>query len=725
MLPCLAYFPALIRDDVPLALRGVSNRAPWASTVPEERPVMPEQSARDAQQHYPNFRFLQDAARRGDSVLWNRLEGFGVPFLAAWKTRALSPFSLPFYLLPLNTAILVSLLAKCILAGWCTFYAARRLGFHPASALLAAVPFQLSVPIVLYGATPLADLLVWLPLLFIYAESFVLGHTRYWPLGALVVFLMALGGSPVGLLMVLLFAAVYAFVRCITDRQRTHPKSAVLGTALMMVLGLGLAAVQIVPYLEFRMHAVTESLGTADVLRLSSLLSLLSPGLLEGALENTPSAPWLIHLGLVQGMLFALWCAVRPFVHQGQRKRLEAAILTSLLFVLVAFLMHRNSGTESTFDATYLLVFHPFAFALLAAAAADEWVELDPDECKIAVIRFVIGAVLLGTTLVVGMTILLRQADATWGPIIGAGLVPSVIALGILCLLSITVLRPSHRVLGHGLSLLSAAALVWTLVSAVSYTPADKAFPEGPMIQAMQRTGARVGGGDELAAWPLAANGVPQVYTPNGIVLTAHATLLDPITTSPRLLRRLGVQTLLLSKAELQGPYATIRHELEIIDAFPTGFALVRDLGAPPPARIIYSGRLVENFDPATLAEDAPTAIEGLPIAEARDDHRYTAATFEAAHNTRTVIHVTTEDPGVLVLNEAWYPGWRATIDNIPTRLYRVDKLFRGVQVDAGTHEVVFTYKPFSLTLGLAVTGLSMLVVLYGLRNLLPAQRRP
>jgi uncharacterized membrane-anchored protein YitT (DUF2179 family) len=36
------------------------------------------------------------------------LEGFGTPFLALWRTRALSPFSIPFYLLPLGAALIAS-----------------------------------------------------------------------------------------------------------------------------------------------------------------------------------------------------------------------------------------------------------------------------------------------------------------------------------------------------------------------------------------------------------------------------------------------------------------------------------------------------------------------------------------------------------------------------------------------------------------------------------------
>jgi hypothetical protein len=68
-------------------------------------------------------------------------------------------------------------------------------------------------------------------------------------------------------------------------------------------------------------------------------------------------------------------------------------------------------------------------------------------------------------------------------------------------------------------------------------------------------------------------------------------------------------------------------------------------------------------------------------------------------------------EPGWLVLADTWYPGWKATIDRVETPVLRANYLFRAVQVPAGTHQVVFSYRPLWFYLGLALTALSAVVL--------------
>ena len=51
----------------------------------------------------------------------------------------------------------------------------------------------------------------------------------------------------------------------------------------------------------------------------------------------------------------------------------------------------------------------------------------------------------------------------------------------------------------------------------------------------------------------------------------------------------------------------------------------------------------------------------------------------------------------MLALHDTWYPGWVAEIDGKRAPILRADVLFRGVEVPAGRHRVVFRYAPFSL----------------------------
>lgn len=59
-------------------------------------------------------------------------------------------------------------------------------------------------------------------------------------------------------------------------------------------------------------------------------------------------------------------------------------------------------------------------------------------------------------------------------------------------------------------------------------------------------------------------------------------------------------------------------------------------------------------------------------------------------------VEVTTHAPaaGVLVLRDAYDPGWKAWVDGRETPVFPADYLFRGVFVDAGTHRVRFEYYP-------------------------------
>jgi hypothetical protein len=73
--------------------------------------------------------------------------------------------------------------------------------------------------------------------------------------------------------------------------------------------------------------------------------------------------------------------------------------------------------------------------------------------------------------------------------------------------------------------------------------------------------------------------------------------------------------------------------------------------------------------------------------------------------------------PGVLVLVEAFDPGWHATVDGHPAPLLRANALFRGVRLEGGSHHVRFAYRPWTATLGLGLAAAGALVAV-GLRVL-------
>ena len=77
---------------------------------------------------------------------------------------------------------------------------------------------------------------------------------------------------------------------------------------------------------------------------------------------------------------------------------------------------------------------------------------------------------------------------------------------------------------------------------------------------------------------------------------------------------------------------------------------------------------------------------------------------WKSRTSDRIVLEVSTPRSGVLVLADSDYPGWEATVDGKTTTLYRANVAFRAVEVPAGTHEVVFRFRPESARYGLIAT---------------------
>jgi hypothetical protein len=67
---------------------------------------------------------------------------------------------------------------------------------------------------------------------------------------------------------------------------------------------------------------------------------------------------------------------------------------------------------------------------------------------------------------------------------------------------------------------------------------------------------------------------------------------------------------------------------------------------------------------------------------------------------------------GTLVLSEVAYPGWQVWVDDQPAEILTVDGLLRGVNLDAGRHQVVFEFRPVRLYAGLALAVLGWLACL-------------
>jgi hypothetical protein len=71
-------------------------------------------------------------------------------------------------------------------------------------------------------------------------------------------------------------------------------------------------------------------------------------------------------------------------------------------------------------------------------------------------------------------------------------------------------------------------------------------------------------------------------------------------------------------------------------------------------------------------------------------------ATISHYENTIVDVDVTATRAGFALLNGAWHPWWRATIDGNPAPVLKANVLFRAVQVPTGRHRVRFEFEPMA-----------------------------
>jgi uncharacterized membrane protein YfhO len=76
-------------------------------------------------------------------------------------------------------------------------------------------------------------------------------------------------------------------------------------------------------------------------------------------------------------------------------------------------------------------------------------------------------------------------------------------------------------------------------------------------------------------------------------------------------------------------------------------------------------------------------------------------------------VEVSTKSPGLLIVSEQYYPGWKAYVDGESTQIYAVDGILRGIFLEPGVHIVEFKYRPFSFLLGAVLSTISLVMTIF------------
>jgi O-antigen/teichoic acid export membrane protein len=277
------FWPVILGGKTLLPLDNLFAFPPWQSFAAQFKVDIPHNELLSdlILENYVWKRLIVQALKSRQIPLWNPYILSGQPFLAAGQHSALYPLSVLFYILPLVKAYGYFTVLQLFLAGVFMYGYARTIGLERIGSVVAAVVFPFSGFMIVSVVHPMIIAAAsWLPLLLTIVERLVRTQENLCPgrkprpvsyipwiaLGALAMGFMFLAGHVEIAYYVVLVTAFYALCRLAIlwwqIRNGVQVGKLVAGILLIVAIGMGLAAVQIIPLYEvvtqnFRQESAT------------------------------------------------------------------------------------------------------------------------------------------------------------------------------------------------------------------------------------------------------------------------------------------------------------------------------------------------------------------------------------------------------------------------------------------------------------------------------------
>src|SRR3989338_4560463 len=573
--------------------------------------------------------------------------------------------------------------------------------------------------------TAVLEVSIWLPLALWCAGQ--LAATRRLRRPARLVMVLAIAfvaGHPQTFVNTALLGLAYFAFRA---RQAGWRWGALVGTAAAVtVLTTALAAVQILPSLHFVLNSDRTTLSFTEASGGFAFLDILQ-FLITGLVSYWQP----LFIGVLP-----LSLAVFALTRRSAEVRFWAAV--AVISLVLSF------GTKgAAFDAVYWLVpglrlFHgperlaflvSLALSVLAAFGADQLFQPLPPSRRRALGWLILAAVCWLAFLIPALALSKYAADRGFVEQLPGRIGLAAVAAGLA--LAALLVRARVPALRQWLAAIFIAVAVIDLFAAnraVNLVPVFEAYSYTPLLEPIRAEGGFFRVQDD---WQLPghASCAYQFRGISGITPYHVATYARFLEQAPGDVRwqLLGVRYLVtwrqdISDSALQPVEAAATASSAGADN-KAGITKVFRLAASNPQRAflahqaeaatldetVYSRMAQPGFDPfATVILAQPAATTPSNALD----------TVEILADTPgwVQIHTISDGAGVLVLSEAYFPGWQASIDNEPAALLRADGTLMATAIPAGSHAVEFVYRPTlllwaGLTSALALCGTLALAV--------------
>ncbi len=692
---------------------------------------------------WPQYSFAGEAIRSGSIPLWNPQLYSGAPFLADNQSGVLYPINLLAFLAFPNLSYQAMeglVIFHLWLAGAAMFVALRlwpglnparetgatQGGVTPLPALLGAIAFTFNDVLATHiGNLNLIAAAAWLPLILaLYARG--LNERRASLIvGSAVVFAIALLAGHAQMtaitLVGMMAVAVWQIVAAGSKRGR------VVGLALLTpLITFGLTALQLLPALEMTRSSLRAGLSyeeaTAFSLPPAALAATFSPLLFgRGAVEFW--GPWerveTAYVGVVPLILAGFAFSRKPKQSSASAWFFLALGVLGLLIALGKYtpfysIVHSLPVLSGLRVPARFILLTNFSLAALAAIGLQRFIT------EASSVKRVLG---WGAAVMIGGALVLIVAYQSTGAFNHSNNLASafsfLLVAGAALAFMVAAVKSKIRMLHSAFLLVGLLSLELILLGSgveIDRNDPTLGYQHQAVADFLNSDGSLFRIENASNAWqPDAAliqhlNDIGGIFNPLG--LASYETYRGGMGDrgSP-LYNFLGAKYVLANKNRPPGDasFVPVFNGDPQIDVYLNTKAL-------PRAMLIEQARSVQSGEEAWQAIHAPefkpdseVVVEGGPALEPCaqiDGERH--LTFTRYTNERVELSARTPITAYMVLSDVFYPGWTATIDDQPTKLYPANFAFRAVLVPPGEHQVAFAFEPTTWRAGLAISALTL-----------------
>lgn len=632
-----------------------------------------------ARQLYPWKMLAVDELKQGRIPLWNPYNFSGSPLLANNQSAVFNPFNLLFFVFHPPVAWSLYILVQPFLASLFTYLFLRQIKQSQIGSLTGGIAYGFSLfmsTFLEYGN--FGHTIMWLPLALLLIEKAKERPGSVLLLPFVIAAIVFAGHFQLAVACIVFIASYIIFI----SRKKLH-------LFLLLFLGLGISAIQIIPTLELLLMSARSEHQLKVVLDLfliqfHQLMLFISPDT-----YGNPATRNYLLTDTYPGN--ALYIGVVPFVFAVYsftilKKSLTVKFfgVTSLLLVIFLtnnpFSVFFNSlklpffSSSSPSNFIFLL---SFSLSVLAAIGISMWQK--KKEAKLVLLWLAITLAtlfLIGIHEIFGISYHLKLTFLGIGALFAAGII-------------IAITKFSHVKFGwYLLLLITVVELFYYFQKFNPFVPFELLMPQVGVIEDIKRTA----GYDRVIGYKAASiesnfATLFKMYSPEGYDPLHPLTYNKYVDSSSRSdamltiaqtsqLNQLGVKYV-LDRAE-NGSDETIFEPGKFKKIYEKdGWMIYKNLEALPRAYIKSENEVIP-----------------VNIVNARPGH------YEVRKEKGK--------SGTLVISENYFPGWTAEVDGKKSQIKRINGVFIGVDVDLESLTILFSYKPQSFYLGLVLTIISI-----------------